>query len=359
MSVDEGIEKPVNQRTRNNHFVPQWYLKQWATRSGKVWVYRLLVSDSRVNIWEQRSPRGVAFHRDLYTSLNEEGESDDFEKWLEQEFEAPAQIAISRLLRDETLGPDHWQHLGRYAMCQQLRTPQDFVESMQRWDVTLPGLMEDTLVRTVRNMEALHDAGLPLSDAGPKPQYGNHFSDAVRVTVRPAADPETGQGEIGVEVTLGRDLWIRQQKHLLEGVGKLATLHKWSIATPARDSLWFTSDQPVARLNYSNEGFDLGGGWGCQNGHILMPLSPRHLLFTQIGTELPERVDLSEEQTTIITKVLAARAYRAVFADRRRRDVEHLRPRTVDAAAYKQESDAWEGWHDQQSSPERRSMRAT
>jgi len=98
----------------------------------------------RVKTWEQRSPQGVAFHRDLYTSVNEHGESDEFERWLEREFEAPAQVAIGRVLRDEPLQPRHWQHLGRYAVCQQLRTPQDFIESMQRWDATLPGLMTES-----------------------------------------------------------------------------------------------------------------------------------------------------------------------------------------------------------------------
>ena len=152
----------VAQFTRDNHFVPQWYLKSWADGSRRVWSYRLLVSHKTVGAWQHRAPRGLAFHDDLYTTVRDRTESDDFEHWLEREFEAPAQVALARVLNDLPLAPHHWQHLGRYAVCQQLRTPQYFLESMERWNKTLPALMQDTLGDPLRRCTAFHEKGVPL-----------------------------------------------------------------------------------------------------------------------------------------------------------------------------------------------------
>ena len=41
---------------------------------------------------------------------------------------------------------------------------------------------------------------------------------------------------------------------------------------------------PVLRLNYYKPGqYDFRGGWGNPGSEVLMPLSPRHLLYVQVG----------------------------------------------------------------------------
>jgi hypothetical protein len=331
------------QTTHDNHFVPQWYLKQWADTSGLVWSYRLLVSHSSVPTWQQNRPRGIAFRRDLYTSVRGDTESDEFEKWVEREFEAPAQTALQRVLNGQNLQPHHWQDLGKYALCQQLRTPQDFLESKERWKQTLPEIMNQTLQKATRLAEEHHQKGEPLPQ--PTSRRGKHLRDAFKITVRPNARPETKEGEIKVTLLMGRELWLQQQRHLLDGVGQIAAKHSWSIVEPAGDAVWFTSDQPVVRMNYREDGIDLKGGWGKARGNILMPLSPHHLLFTEIGEDLPPQIRFNEEQTSEILGALALRAHRMIFADHRLRLVEQLRPRIVDSEAFKQEEEDWAGWH--------------
>lgn len=343
----------MTQTTRDNHFVPQWYLKQWCNAAGLVWSYRLLVSHRSVPPWQQVRPRSVAFHKDLYTAVSDDKESDDFERRLEREFEAPAQVALQRVLDDQPLRAHHWQHLGRYALCQQLRTPQDFIESMARGEKVFPDLIDQTLRRAVQKLEESHRTGQPLSTPEPVLDSRSHFQDAVRVIVRPDAHPETNEGEIGAEIQLGRSLWLGQQQHLLNGVGWIAALHSWSIAEPAGGAVWFTSDQPVVRLNYTDGNFNLNGGWGRPKGDILMPLSPRHLLFTEVGEELPPRIVFDKERTEVIQKALALRAHRVVFADRRLKPIEALRPRTVDAIAFQRESETWARWHKIQTDAQR------
>ena len=53
---------------------------------------------------------------------------------------------------------------------------------------------------------------------------------------------------------------------------------------------WFTCDHPVMRLNYNGpDDFTLQGGWDYKGTDLVMPLSPRHLLMTQVGHSRPHR----------------------------------------------------------------------
>jgi imidazolonepropionase-like amidohydrolase len=47
---------------------------------------------------------------------------------------------------------------------------------------------------------------------------------------------------------------------------------------------WFTTDDPVLKLNFNSwDAYDFGGGWGSSGSEILVPLSPLHLTYDLIG----------------------------------------------------------------------------
>ena len=79
-------------------------------------------------------------------------------------------------------------------------------------------------------------------------------------------------------------------KHTLTDTLKVLHGHKWAILkAPARLG-WFTTDDPVIGLDFRSEShYDFGGGWNRARGNILFPLSPRHLVFTQIGANPYQR----------------------------------------------------------------------
>lgn len=336
------------QVTHNNHFVPQWYLKRWADNDQRLWYYRLLVSHESVPLWETKHVSGVAFKRDLYTTVEGGQDFDDFERWIETEFEAPALDAVDRVIHDEELTSTDWKRLALFAAAQDLRTPQDFIESMLRWDKVFPQLLTETLERSVNKFEEHVRTGKPLPTEHDHPTV-NHLQDALKIHIRPDAHPETGQGEVGVEVLLGRKLWLQKQRHLLDGVCKIAFTHCWSIVEPADGIEWFTSDHPVVRMNYYTEGnFDIQGGWGKKNGNIFLPLSPRHLLFTEIGKTSPLRMKFHMRQTMDIYKALALRAHRAIYAHKPLSNIEKMRARVVDSSAYNAEQELWNKWHTEQ-----------
>jgi hypothetical protein len=104
--------------------------------------------------------------------------------------------------------------------------------------------------------------------------------------------------------------------------------HKWTIfEAPARLN-WFTSDDPVICLNYRSESdYDFNGGWGRERAKILFPLSPRHLMFTEIGTSsYPRRVP-SRYRARLIRRMIAEHAHRSIYTQSEDNKVLQLRPR--------------------------------
>jgi hypothetical protein len=84
-----------------------------------------------------------------------------------------------------------------------------------------------------------------------------------------------------------------------------------------------------------------------------MPLSPNHLLFTQIGSDAPDYFTFSTEKTYEIQKFLAERAFRRIFSHKKLPGVEKFRPRSVNLKEFNNEEEQWKNWHNEQSSVEK------
>jgi hypothetical protein len=341
----------MSQITRDNHFVPQLYLKQWSEDRSRIWSYRILVSDEGVKKWQLRPIRGVAVHRDLYTTISNGEEIDEFEKWLEAEFETPVQSSITKVTREKPLKSSDWVKLVRFLAAQDVRTPTSYFESMKRWEKTLPDILKNTLDKSIKELEKSRETKVPLQIVDPPTSM---FKNALKVNITPNISSEEGGGIIEAQVVTGRALWIESQRFLLQNTAKVLLNHKWSIVKPANGFEWFTSDHPVARLNYyEKDSYDLKGGWGKKGANLLMPLSPYHLLFTQIGTEFPDRFSFSKEQTIEIQKIFAGRALRWIFSKRPMKTIEKYRPRHVNRDAYTYEEEQIKKWHKEQMEAEK------
>lgn len=330
----------MNAPTRDNHFVPQFYLRRWADNGlSQVMAYRTLVSHGDVPEWAPRSIRGIAFHRDLYSEISSP-ELDEFERWIATEFEEPALETIGRAVNGMPLiARDHAQ-LGSFFAAQDVRTPASFFESQERWATQIPETLDKTLSDAVAKLEAVRQAGsrLPMPAPGPNP-----FADVFRIKIEPHGE---GQSAIRLRVASGRALWIAQMRSLLTGRA-IATLrgHNWSIVEPHGSAEWFTSDHPSMRLNFCTaENYDFGGGWGRKKCDLFLPLSPRHLLYAQVGAAYPERFAFGSEHTRLIQRMLAERSHRWIFARQPISTVVQDRPRVVDAERFRAEEQFWANW---------------
>lgn len=330
---------------KDNHYVPKLYLKQWAT-NGKIPTYRLLVPNNNLPLWKEHSLRGIAFHQYLYIYLAGQGETDEFERWLGKEFEIPAEEAIRLAINDERLSQGDWRRIVRFAVAQDLRTPASLRAFLYRNCDTMQRLMNETLRSSVKEIEAAAKAGVTLPK--PESELNNDFPLKVLISRHP-----DGDGCIETRTNVGRRLWLWNIRHLLTHTIAKVTYDNWTVVNAPAGILWPTSDNPLIKLRYQNKNnYDFGGGWGVPKVDIILPLSPKHLLYNSIGRKSWPRGTVLDIQTAqFIRKLIVEHADRYVF-DKEKSDVHNLRPRIVSAEAYDMETTIWKNWGKDQSQAE-------
>jgi hypothetical protein len=331
---------------RDNHYVPQGLLQRWAPDGVNVHAYRTLVSHQNVPVWTQQPVRGSAYQRDLYTALSDARETDEVERWFADEYERPGLEASDRFVREQHINRDDWIAIIRFVALQHLRTPQSFFESMDRWQNNLPEILESTTRDSLALWKDRKAKGLPALDllSGP-----NAFAGVFDVSVEATPDSQAGHAVVRTEVVLGRRFWLAGVRHLLTGVAEKLLEHQWSVWEAPPGEQWPLTDDPSLRLNYyAPDKFDFGGGWGKRGSKLMMPISPRHLLYTQVGRPSPRRRIASPEHTGAVQMILAQRAYRWIFGTEPYDWVSRARPRVVDQAQYEAEREMWDRWHERQ-----------
>jgi hypothetical protein len=305
-----------------------------------------------VPLWRRTSTRGIAYHEHLYTKIAASGESDEVERWLGAEFEAPAEEAIEKAVSDKRLTPADWRLLARFFAAQDVRTPARLVENMERWSASLSETVQKSMRDSVAQLEAMSDQELRALPKQSTPPDQLPF----RVTVE--RSPDGPGGWLKGRTVVGRGLWIWSIRHVLSNTLQALYKHRWTIVHPPRGVTWFTSDDPVLKVNFSSlQDYTFGGGWGSTGTDLLLPLGPEHLLFTQVGKPVPRRgTRMDVGKAVVARRLIAEHAHRYIFASDPDPFVEQVRMRIVDDQALRRETEEWRRWHTEQTAAEQELM---
>lgn len=335
--------------TRDNHFVPQLYLRNFASASNDVYEYRILVSHSRVPIWKPVHVAGTGYERNLYTRIVGGEEADDIEQWLNRDFETPACEPLQRVIEDRELSPGDWELLTRFLASQIVRTPAFLIKNLPRWNEMVPKVLTQALRDVESRLREAKEHGQRVVVGEP-----THQTEYLPVRVERKDLAEEEMVQLTTRVVVGRGLWFHSMKHLLTRTLKVLQRHSWTILEAPCRLPWFTSDDPVICLNFQSESnYDFDGGWNRLRGNLLFPLSPRHLMFTQIGANpYPRRVP-SCHHARFFRKIIAEHAHRRIYSSIREEKIPQLKPRVVDAEAFRTERALWAAWYEDQSRAER------
>ena len=333
--------------TRRNHFTPCLYLKHFAGQEGKLFVYRVLVPDTRVPYWKPSTPAGVGYIEHLYTPTVAGHDTDEIEAWLKHDYEDPAAVPLRRAVADERLTCKDWDCLIRLLAAQIVRTPAYFVRRFPHWQAQTQEWLNATLQDAVRHLRA---------GDRPSPLPARDYAEYLPIHVERTIDPNAADGTLKASMVVGRGLWLFAMRTVLAGAGAQALHdHHWSILGPHDGLDWSTSDDPVILLNHQGEGrYDFGGGTGSTGTEILFPLSPRRVMYARIGERPPRRGwQFSLEDTRKIRCIIAEHAHRMVLAKCRDDEIPRLRPRVANDKQFREEQSSWQRWHEEQNAAER------
>ena len=241
--------------TRNNHYVPRLYLRHFASEDGYLYRYRILVSKSSVKEWKRVNIGGVGYQTHLYTRSLAHGDSDEIELWLNQEFETPAAKSLDKAVNDERLGKEDYRLITRFLAAQIVRTPAFLIENLPRWRELAARELEQVSKEVKEKLKQAKASGETIS---PTPMPNAEYLP-LRVTNEPSADGKSVV--IKTETIVGRGTWIFAMRHLLTNTLNRLTEHRWTIVSSEDDLPWFTTDDPVVRLNFrSPSDYDFKGG---------------------------------------------------------------------------------------------------
>lgn len=309
----------------DQHFLSKGYLKRWASGDGRVWMYRLLVSNANVPSWSRQPPARVAYQQHLYSRVLSGELSDDFEHWMGEEVEGPVDLVLTKIERERTLAPADWQVLLRFYAASQARTPAYFLRKLPHWEKTLQGEIEKALRSTVEKLESQ-----AVDGQGTEFKPGQEFG-GIELPMRVRVNREAGI--IEAEVAACRTLWLAEIKRLATITApKILTQHRWSILRPPDGRRWMTSDDPAVGVSLSFDGsvLRMGTGWMVPNTVLLMPLDPYHLLYTVVGQRTRLKyTTMDPSSAELIQRCLVLRAHRLVFAVEPDELASTLRPRVV------------------------------
>jgi hypothetical protein len=295
----------------------------------------------------------VGYQAHLYTRALPHGDSDEIEQWLNRDFETPAAESIRKAVNNERLEKADYQLLVRFLAAQIVRTPAFLLENLPSWRDQATRQMQVTHQGLKKSLEQARVAGQPIRTD----PISNSEYYPLRVTKE--SSPDGKSVLIKTETVVGRATWIFGMRHLLTSTLNRLLDHKWVIVSAEDDLPWFTTDDPVVRLNFNNTSdYDFKGGWNVPKTNILLPLSPKHLLLTQVGEKSPyQRGDiLPRDLAILIRRMLAEHAHRNVFSSIQDPTIPQYRPRIVDPNAVRDEAEQWKKWHDEQSRAERELM---
>lgn len=173
-----------------------------------------------------------------------------------------------------------------------------------------------------------------------------YYNDNEKLPFNVALDRENS--EIEISAFVGKSVYLYILKNLLTSTVKKVEHYKWHVIHSADGISFPTTDDPVIRLNFNSKyDYDFKGGWGKKHGNIIMPISPKCLLFTEIGSKSKTQIlDYSKEWSVFFRKIIIEHAHRFVYADSRQKGMLSINPRIVNEKLYKQEQNTMAGWHE-------------
>jgi len=321
--------------SRNNHYLSQMYLDAWKNKNDKVEIYKLLVPNSNIPMWNQKSIRSVGSFDSIFVRLKNGKETDDIERWFNEKYETPVKEALVNAINGGRITKEEWHLLIDFLVCHIVRSPA-------------------FIIKTLEEGKKCNSIFQEIMDEISKMNIDDFVKEKQRETIKNNNDmfpfKMTNLGNldeknvlIKAETMIGKQFYLWYIIHILENTSKIFHNYKWGIIIVDEKVVLPTSDDPVICLNYNNEkDYNFDGGWGKKNCNILFPISPNKIIYTQIGMNVKSRWQVDYKMSMLFKKMIIEHSHRMIISNFKDKDVEKIKTRYVDETEFKREIKMWE-----------------
>ena len=319
----------ARQKTRNNHYVPQFYLKQWSNNGNSVLCYDTIVRHEGQRLWRPAAIKNIACWKDFYSQRQDEEIDDSIEQYIERHYETPAKACLQKLSNGVELNNNDLTCLVDFAILQMARTPAWY----NKTNAITADIFADVMEESVRG--TLEDYKANRLD---KLSFYNGYAEEHQQEPFPNTPIETriDEEESGIvsTISIGRQNYLASMGRTLNGeIAKILRSYDWTILQMPEGYDLPTSDNPFTRLAYRGKnGYDLDGALGVPRVDLFMPLTPHHLLFVEVGAaQKAEPFFLwNEAARNLIIHAIVDNASQYVFSKFENDAIIAMRPRIVD-----------------------------
>lgn len=287
--------------------------------------------------FQNKSLSSIAYYDDLYTDFINGRQNDDVERWIEKEYESPAKPVFDKIYRGTKLSKSDYLVLKKFAMMQFVRTPTFFKRNIDRWQNEMKDIMEN--IQIPRSIEE------DFENSNTKLDGAEHLT----LKVNTVSSDELSRKRLVMEASIGRGFWLFSIKQIMLNTMSKIPDHKWTIMQAPPNFCWPLSDNPVCALNYHNaDEYDFGGGWNFEGSEIFMPITPEHLLYTQIGRKNGSYINVSRKMALDIRRLLIENADEFLILTHDDSEILNIRKRIVDPQMYQISKELWQNWSETQ-----------
>lgn len=303
--------------TRDNHYVPQFYLKNWSRNGSDVRCFNGVLRHKGQRAWNNSHIKSSCCQRDFYTDIIDGSDDDKVEHYY-QSIENSASPIFDKIKNGESLQTADMQELIEYAIAQMTRTPAFF----NYVNEIMPTIFERAAQRVGRELESGYDP-----DFAPKsPDLANQLL--------PISGSLNGQ-ELTIESCCSRHMFLSSALSFSKGdIANLLRRSSWEILES--DLPFLTSDNPVVllRKNLINHEWRVGlmGSNQDRIEYVYLPLSPKQVLIARpfAPSAAHEKLALTPQLFRLLQQGTVRNATRYVFGIREDPAVAQWRPPAID-----------------------------
>lgn len=281
----------------NHHYVPQFYLRNFAEgvgRKARVWFF-----DEETRRADHTLVRNVASAR-YFNRIEADGHHPDAVEdalaKLESEMAGPLTEVIEA--RDFP-SADHFSYVMNLAALLSVRNPGPRSQ-MEKFHQSIA----DKVLRLVTSSKEVWE-----SQTRQMKEDGYELSGSVTFE-----DMKRFREEKRYTIVIDQTHLIGLEFEMIDPVLKTLSNRNWCFATAPEGSQYATSDNPVC-LEWANElrRSNMPVGHGLRGTNLIFPLSPKVLLIGSFE-DIPESISHTDEQVTSVNTIVARNSRRQIYA---------------------------------------------
>lgn len=324
--------------TKNSHFIPQVYLKSWASDKLKINVYNLFAPSEKSPIWKKENLRKTSNIDYMYQFFDGKKYNNEIEEKFSIEVENKFPQFIEKINQYKAFTCEDKEYVAKLVLSQFYRN----IKGYNRIQEMSEELFPKALLEVFTDLSKM---GKNKANKNVKFQELDNYFDDIKLEIFNGDDKDNAL--LKVEKLAGKNNWLSALNLIMNKTYRKISNNSWQILVAKDRDEFLTSDNPVILMNYySDNNYEiLNSGFGVRGASIYFPLTPKRALYCHVGSKIPEYVICPKESIEFFNKIIVETATYKVYAKTKIDGIALYRKRIVNREIFSEITNQRKGFH--------------